>query len=290
MDLLTLKDWSKKQIEEAIALAISIKKNPAKYQNILKGKTLAMIFEKSSTRTRISFEAGMTQLGGHAIYLDPKKTQLEKTELKDEIKSISQYVDIIMARVYDQKQIQDMAKHAEVPIINGLSDLYHPCQILADLVTIKEACGNLNVKIAYIGDGNNVCNSLIIGASKLNIPISVATPPAYTPSKDAIKAGGKNLTLTNPKEAAKDASILYTDTWISMGQEKEKAKRIKAFKDFQVTKSLLGKAFFMHCLPAYRGFEVASNVIDGKQSIIYEQAKNRLYAQNAIILKLLGKV
>ena len=288
-DLVTLQDWSKKDIEQTIDLALKIKKNPINYQHKLKQKTLAMIFEKNSTRTRISFEAGMTQLGGHAIFLDSKKTQLNKTALKDEIKCIEKYVDIIMARVYEHEKIEAMAKFTKIPIINGLSDDFHPCQILADLVTIKETLGTLkNIKIAYIGDGNNVCNSLIIGCSKLQIPISVATPKDFEPKKETIKAAKQFLTLTkNPQQAAKDADIVYTDTWISMGQEKDKKKKLKAFKDFKITKQLLGNAKFMHCLPAHRGYEVEENVIDSKQSIIYQQAENRLYAQNAVMLKLL---
>ncbi len=290
MDLLTLMDWPSKDIAEVIELAIKIKKSPQAFYGKLKGKTLAMIFEKTSTRTRISFEAGMTQLGGHAIYLDPSKTQLGKAELKDEIKCMEKYVDGILARVYAHKKVEQMAAFASIPVINGLSDDFHPCQALADLTTIKEKLGTCKgIKIAYIGDGNNVCNSLIIGAKKMGMQISVATPKGYEPLKKTVVFAGKQLALTHdPAEAAKGADVIYTDTWISMGQEAEKVKRLQAFKGFTVTKKLLGKAYFMHCLPAYRGYEVAPEVIDGKQSIIYQQAENRLYAQNAVLLKLLG--
>lgn len=285
MDLLTLKDWKKEDILYIIDKAIAIKKNPRKYFGVLKGKTLAMLFEKASTRTRISFEAGMTQLGGHAIFIDWETTQLGKADLKDEIQCIDRYVDIIMARVYNHEDIEKMAKYAEKPVINALSDKYHPCQILGDLVTIKEKLGKLDgLKLAYVGDGNNVCNSLIIGCKKVGIKIAVATPKGYGPLEKP------DLLTNNPKEAVKDADVVYTDTWISMGQEEEKKKRMKIFPPYQVNKKLLGKALFMHCLPAYRGYEVTDDVLDSKQSIVFEQAENRLHAQKAIILKLMGKI
>lgn len=285
MHLLTLKNWSKEDIIHIIDEAILIKEDPEKYYKVLKGKTLAMLFEKKSTRTRVSFESGMTQLGGHALFIDWKTTQLGKADLKDEIKCIDRYVDIIMARVYKHKDIEIMAKYAEKPVINALSDKYHPCQILADLMTIKEKFGNFNnLKLAYVGDGNNVCNSLIIGCKKLGIKINVATPKGYEPKEKS------DLLTNDPKKAAKDANILYTDTWISMGQEEEKKKRLKIFPPYQVNKKLLGKALFMHCLPACRGYEVTDDVIDSKQSIVFDQAENRLHAQKAVILKLMGKV
>jgi len=285
MDLLTLKDWIKEDILNIIEEAILIKEDPEKYYNVLKGKTLAMLFEKKSTRTRISFEVGMTQLGGHAIFLDWNTTQLGKADLKDEIKCIDRYADIILARVYKQEDVEKMAKYAQKPVINALSDKYHPCQILADLVTIKEKFKKLEgLKLAYIGDGNNVCNSLIIGCKKLGIKIAVATPKGYEPLEKS------DLLTNNPKEAAKEADVIYTDTWISMGQEKEAKKRKKIFPPYQITKQLLGKALFMHCLPAYRGYEVTDEVIDSKQSIVFDQAENRLHAQKAIILKLMGKI
>ena len=285
MDLLTLKDWKKEDILNLIDEAILVKEDPDKYLKVLKGKTLAMLFEKKSTRTRISFEVGMAQLGGHALFIDWKTTQLGKADLKDEIKCIDRYVDIIMARVYKHKDIEIMAKHTEKPVINALSDKYHPCQILGDLMTIKEKFGKFDgLKLAYVGDGNNVCNSLIIGCKKVGIKINVATPKGYEPLE-------KPDLLTNDTEkAVKNANVVYTDTWISMGQEEEKKKRMKIFPPYQVNKKILGKALFMHCLPAYRGYEVTDDVLDSKQSIVFDQAENRLHAQKAVILKLMGKV
>lgn len=285
MDLLTLKNWKKEDIINVIDKAILIKKNPKKYYNVLKGKTLAMLFEKKSTRTRISFEVGMTQLGGHALFIDWKTTQLGKADLKDEIKCIDRYVDIIMARVYKHEEVELMAKYAEKPIINALSDKYHPCQILADLMTINEKFGKFNgLKLAYVGDGNNVCNSLIIGCKKIGIEIHVAVPKGYEPLEKP------DLLTKDPKEAVKDVDIVYTDTWVSMGQEEEKEKRLKVFPPYQVNKKLLSKALFMHCLPAYRGYEVTDEVIDSKQSVVFNQAENRLHIQKAVILKLMGKI
>ncbi len=285
MDLLTLKDWSKEDILNTIDEALLIKKNLDKYSHVLKGKTLAMLFEKTSTRTRISFEAGMTQLGGHAMFIDFRTTQLGKADLKDEIRCMDRYVDIIMARVYKHDDLERMAEYAEKPVINGLSDRYHPCQILADLLTIREKFGKLEgLKLAYVGDGNNVCNSLIVGCKKVGIKINVATPKGYEPLEKP------DLLTTDPKEAVKYANVVYTDTWVSMGQEKEKEKRLKVFPPYQVNKELLGKALFMHCLPAYRGYEVTDEVLDSKQSIVFDQAENRLHVQKAVILKLMGKI
>lgn len=285
MDLLTLNDWSREEVMSIIDEAILLKEDPEKYYNLLEGKTLAMLFEKKSTRTRISFEVGMAQLGGHALFIDWNTTQLGKADLKDEIKCIDRYVDIIMARVYKHEDVELMAKTADKPVINALSDKYHPCQILADLTTIKEKFGKFDgLKLAYIGDGNNVCNSLIVGCKKVGIKMSVAAPKGYEPLEKP------DLLTNNVKEAVKDADIIYTDTWISMGQEEEKKKRLKIFPPYQVNKKILGNALFMHCLPAYRGYEVTDEVIDSKQSIVFDQAENRLHAQKAVILKLMGKI
>ena len=282
--LIDLKDLTEKEILKIIDLGIKIKKNKKKYSNILKNKTLAMLFEKNSTRTRCSFEAGMNLLGGHAMFLDWKTTQLNKASLKDEIKCIARYVDIVMARVYKQETLEEMAKYSTVPVINALSDKSHPCQILADLMTIKEKFGKLKgLKLAYLGDGNNVCNSLIIGCQKVGINISVASPKGYGPSEKP------DLLTNNPKEAVKDADVIYTDTWVSMGKENEADKRLKIFPAYKVTKQLLGNALFMHCLPAHRGNEMTDEVIDSKQSIVFDQAENRMWAQNALMLVLLNK-
>lgn len=295
MDLLTLKDWSTKDIVSTLQLAYRIKRKPKRFSKVLRNKTLAMLFQKTSTRTRVSFEAAMTQLGGHAQYLDWRTTNLTLGSLKDEIKCIARYVEIIMARVYGHKDIDAIAEASRVPVINGLSDSFHPCQILADLLTIKEKLGKLHdSKLAFVGDGNNVCNSLLLGCSKAGIEISVATPKKYEPDKDVVRIAkklGKVSLFNDPKKAVKGANIVYTDTWVSMGQEKEKKKRLKAFKGFIVDSKLMklsNDAFFMHCLPAHRGFEVTDKVLDSKKSIIFFQAENRLHAQKAIILKCLG--
>lgn len=286
-DLLTLNDLNKKELLDIIDNAIKLKKNKEKYYDILKNKNLAMLFQKPSTRTRVSFEAAMTQLGGHAIFLDWRTTQLAKASLEDEIKCISRYVDIIMARVFGHDIIETIAKASSVPVINGLSDSHHPCQIIADLMTIKEKFGKFEgLKLAYIGDGNNVCNSLILGCLKIGMEIIVSTPRNYEP------AIIKKILTHNPYEAVKGADIVYTDTWVSMGQEKETKKRLKIFKPYQLNKNLLknSKAKIMHCLPAYRGYEITDEILDSKQSIVFEQAENRLHAQKAVILKLLSKL
>ncbi|MBW2989875.1 ornithine carbamoyltransferase [Candidatus Woesearchaeota archaeon] len=285
MNLLTLKEWDKSEVVQMIDEALLVKEDPEKYYSVLKGKTLAMLFEKNSTRTRISFEAGMAQLGGHALFLDWNATQLGKADLKDEIRCIGRYVDIIMARVYKHKDLEVMAENSGKPVINALSELYHPCQALADLLTIKEKFGKLKgLKLAYVGDGNNVCNSLIVGCKKTGIDISVACPKGYEPLEKP------DLLTHDAKEAAKGADVIYTDTWISMGQEQEKKKRMKVFPPYQVNAKLLGKALFMHCLPAYRGYEVTDDVLDSKQSIVFDQAENRLHAQKAVMLKLMMKI
>lgn len=285
-DLLSLNDLKKEELLEIIDKAIEIKKNPSKYSNLLSNKTLAMLFQKTSTRTRLSFEVGMAQLGGHAIFLDWQTTNLKLGSLKDEINCIARYCDLIMARVFAHKDIEDIAKYSDIPVINGLSDDFHPCQAVADLMTIKEKFGKLKgIKLCFVGDGNNVCNSLVQAAEMTGMIMTAATPKGHEPK---IK---KNATVTNdPKQASKDADVIYTDTWVSMGQEKEKEKRINNLKAFQVDKKLLGNALFMHCLPAHRGYEVTDEVIDSKQSIVYDQAENRLHAQKAIILKLLNKI
>lgn len=288
--MLTLKDFNSEEIEYIIDKGIEIKKNPENYSKILKNKTLVMIFQKPSTRTRCSFEVGMTQFGGHGIYLDWNTTQLKKdSSIKDEISCISRYSDIIMGRVFEQKTIEEIAKASKVPVINGLSDKYHPCQILSDLMTIKEKKSNLeDLTLAYVGDGNNVCNSLINGCIKSKIKINVATPKGYEPYEKS-----KYLSLFNePKKAIQDADIIYSDVWVSMGEEAKKDRRLKDFKNFQINKELLGgsDALIMHCLPAYRGYEITDEIIDSKNSIIYEQAENRLHAQKSLILYLLDKI
>lgn len=274
-------DYSKEEILDIINLAIDMKKNPDNYKKKLKNKTLVMWFEKPSLRTRVSFETGMEQLGGHAIYLDTQKTHGDKGAVKDEVKCLSRFSDIIMARVFSHDTILEMIKSSDVPIINGLCDKFHPCQALADLMTVFEQIGE-NATIAYVGDGNNVCNSLIIICKKLGMKINVSTPSDLKPDYEA------DLWSEDPKEAVKDADVVYTDTWVSMGNEENKAEFNAKLKPYQVNSGLIGSKYFMHCLPAVRGNEVTNEVIDSDKSIIYDQAENRMHVQKAVILKLLN--
>jgi len=299
-DLLWLIDISKEDMLRLIFLTDDIKNNRIEVSTSLSGYVLGMIFEKPSTRTRVSFEVAMYQLGGHAIYLPTQTLQLSRGEsLKDTAKVLSRYVDILMARVYRHSSLEELAKYADIPVINGLSDLCHPVQILSDLYTIYEHFGRLSgIKIAYVGDGNNVANSLLAGAAKLGIDISLANPPSYKPSPIYIEyakkfsdiSGAKIELVEDPYEAVKDADVIYTDTFVSMGQESEREERMRVFiPRYQVTMDLLqatGKddIVFMHCLPAHRGEEVLDEVIDSEYSIVYDQAENRLHMQKAILL------
>lgn len=264
----------------------------------LDGKTLAMIFTKSSTRTRVSFETGMYQLGGKALFLSDNDIQIGRGEsIYDTANVLSGMVDGIMIRTFKHSDIEELAKYGSIPVINGLSDDQHPTQALADLLTIKENFGTLKgLKLAYIGDGNNVTASLLQACAKAGMDISCASPKAYTcdskyvnqAKKDAEITGSKIVMTEDPFEAAKDAHVLYADTWTSMGQEDEKAKRVEIFKNYQINKELMAvadkKAIFMHCLPAYRGYEVTADVIDGPQSVIFQEAENRLHAHKAILV------
>ena len=296
MNLLTINDLSKGQIENMITTALSIKHNTKyakKCSHALQGKTIALLFQKQSTRTRLGFEVAMAQLGGNAVYLDYTTTHLKKASLYDEIKCISSCVDAIAARVYSDAELEQMAAYSTKPVINALSDVHHPTQALADLMTIKEVFGHYNVKIAYVGDGNNVCNSLIQICTKLGISLAIATPKGYEPKikelKIKLRKGTVTLT-TNPEHAVKGVDIIYTDTWASMGQEEEKQKRLAAFKGFTVTKKLFAAtnhAKFMHCLPAYRGYEVGEGVIEAKNSIVFTQAENKMHISKALLLKMI---
>ena len=298
IDLLTLDELESKEINNIIDLAIDLKKQQKKGKEkpLLQNKTLAMIFEKPSTRTRVSFETGMFQLGGHALTLSPNDLQLSRGEsIADTAKTLSRYVNVIMARVYDHKLLENLARNSSIPVINGLSDSYHPCQILADFMTIKEHKKNLKkIKIAWIGDGNNVCNSLILGCAKLKIPLSVAVPDGYEPEFDIVKIGKDAEVLEifdNPEAAVKDADVVMTDTFVSI--HNTNSDRVKKFlPKFQVNQSLMNKAkkdaIFMHCLPAKRDQEVTSDVIDGSQSVVWEEAENRLHVQKALLVHLLG--
>ena len=298
IDLLTLDELESKEINNIIDLAIDLKKQQKKGKEkpLLQNKTLAMIFEKPSTRTRVSFETGMFQLGGHALTLSPNDLQLSRGEsIADTAKTLSRYVNVIMARVYDHKLLENLARNSSIPVINGLSDSYHPCQILADFMTIKEHKKNLKkIKIAWIGDGNNVCNSLILGCAKLKIQLSVAVPDGYEPEFDIVKIGKDAEVLEvfdNPEAAVKDADVVMTDTFVSI--HNTNSDRVKKFlPKFQVNQSLMNKAkkdaIFMHCLPAKRDQEVTSDVIDGSQSVVWEEAENRLHVQKALLVHLLG--
>jgi len=298
VDVLTLDELESKEINNIIDLAIDLKKEQKKGKTkpLLQNKTLAMIFEKPSTRTRVSFETGMFQLGGHALTLSPNDLQLSRGEsIGDTAKTLSRYVNVIMARVYDHKSLETFARNSSIPVINGLSDSFHPCQILADLMTIKEHKKNLKkIKIAWIGDGNNVCNSLILGCAKLKIKLSVAIPDGYEPDFDVIKIGKEHEILEvsdNPELAVKDADVVMTDTFVSI--HNTNSDRVKKFlPKFQVTQSLMNKAkkdaIFMHCLPAKRDQEVTSDVIDGPQSVVWDEAENRLHVQKALLVHLLG--
>ena len=298
IDLLTLDELESKEINNIIDLAIDLKKQQKKGNEkpLLQNKTLAMIFEKPSTRTRVSFETGMFQLGGHALTLSPNDLQLSRGEsIADTAKTLSRYVNVIMARVYDHKLLENLARNSSIPVINGLSDSYHPCQILADFMTIKEHKKNLKkIKIAWIGDGNNVCNSLILGCAKLKIQLSVAVPDGYEPEFDIVKIGKDAEVLEvfdNPEAAVKDADVVMTDTFVSI--HNTNSDRVKKFlPKFQVNQSLMNKAkkdaIFMHCLPAKRDQEVTSDVIDGSQSVVWDEAENRLHVQKALLVHLLG--
>ena len=261
------------------------------------GKTLGMLFEKPSLRTRVSFEVGFKQLGGHPMYLSPNEVGIGKREKPSDVAQVlSRFVNIISYRAFSSKNVRELAEHATIPVINALDDLEHPCQIMADLLTIKEHKKDFQRKLTYIGDGNNVCNSLLLGASLVGMDISVATPKGYGPNKTILQQAQSisektwcTVEYTNdPEEAVKGADIIYTDTWVSMGDETEKEKRMKDFQDFQVNKALAKGAdddyIFMHCLPAHRGEEVTSEIIDGPHSVIFDEAENRMHAQKAVML------
>jgi len=264
---------------------------------LLKGKTLGMIFAKPSTRTRVSFETAMTQLGGHAIYMGMGDLQLGRGEtIADTSRTLSRYVDAVMARLFKHEDIVELARNSSVPVVNGLTDLLHPCQTLADLQTIREKKGRLKgLKLAWVGDGNNVCNSLLLGCTLVGMNISAACPKGYEPSaeiveqarKNAKRSGAKLEIINDPKKAVEGADVVYTDVFVSMGQEAERERRVRDFKGYQVNGELLKRAkkdvIFMHCLPAHRGEEVAAEVIDGPHSVVFDQAENRLHAQKAVL-------
>ena len=301
--LVSLKDYTRAEIEEIFDLARRVKADPGAYSQALRGKSLGMIFQKPSTRTRVSFEVGMFQLGGHALNLGADEIQLHRGEtVADTARVLSRYVDGIMARVFSHEDLVEMTRHATVPVINGLSDLLHPVQALADFFTLLERRGRLEgLSLAYVGDGNNMCQALMIGAVKLGIAMRVGAPGGYEPNQLIVKSAAREaqklkapppLVTADPMEAVQGADAVYTDVWTSMGQEAEAEARKQAFQGYTVTPELMAAAapdaVFMHCLPAHRGEEVAAEVIDGPQSVVLEQVENRLHVQKAILMLLMG--
>ena len=294
--LLKLMDLSQQEITEILNLADQLKyekKNGIKH-HILEGKTLGLIFEKSSTRTRVSFEVGMYDLGGNALFLSSRDLQIGRGEpVQDTARVLSRYLDGIMIRTFAQQEVEDLAKYGSIPIINGLTDYCHPCQVLADLMTIREHKGSLvGKKLCYIGDGNNMTNSLIVGGIKMGMAVSVACPKGYEPDMEIMKWATENGTFVctdNIFEAAKDADVLYTDVWASMGQEAEAEKRKKIFKSYQINSDVMAvahpEAMVMHCLPAHRGEEITEEVLEAHANEIFDEAENRLHAQKAVLVK-----
>ncbi len=302
---LTLQDFTAEEIRTILDLAAKLKEKQRRGEThpLLPGKTLAMIFQKPSTRTRVSFEVGMWQLGGSALFLSSQELQMGRGEpVKDTAAVLSRYVDGIMIRTFDQREVEELAAFASVPVINGLTDLLHPCQVLADLLTVEEKTGCLKgIKLAYLGDGNNVAHSLMIGCSKMGLDIAIATPHHYRPSSqieekaraNALESGSRIMVTSDPLEAVKNARVIYTDVWASMGQEEEKQARRAIFGPYQVNERIVDAAapevLVMHCLPAYRGEEITAGVLESECSIVLDQAENRLHAQKGLMALLMGK-
>lgn len=302
-DFLSMKELNLEEINQIFELAQKVKKSPQEFKHSLEGKSIVLIFEKPSNRTRVSFEAGIWQLGGQSIYLSPSDISLGSREaIKDVARSLSRYVNAIILRTFSHAILEEMAAYASISVINGLTDLLHPCQALSDIFTLKEKFGELKGKtLSFIGDGNNVCHSLLYCCSKVGMNMNIATPKKYEADKCIIEeargiakqSGGEIHIFDYPQSAVKGADVIYTDVWASMGKEKETKKRNKIFANFQVNRKLLQYApsncLIMHCLPAHRGLEITDEVIDSKQSIVFDQAENRLHVQKAILINLLGK-
>ena len=303
--LISIHDLTADQVRGLFRLAADVKANPAKYETALHRRSLGMIFQKSSTRTRVSFETGMVQLGGHALFLSSRDIQLGRGEtIHDTAKVLSRYLDGIMARTFSHQDVVDLARFGTVPVINGLTDDLHPCQALTDYFTLSEIFGGYEGlagrKIAYVGDGNNMCHSLLLGAAKVGMDIAVACPQGYDPKPDYLdlaRADGEAVGITieivrDPREAAAGASAVYTDVFASMGQEDQQAERLKAFEGYRVDAAVMAEAakdaVFLHCLPCHRGEEVSAEVADGPQSRIFDEAENRLHTQKAIMLWAMG--
>ncbi len=302
-DLISVKELTAKDIKDIFDLTDRLKKNKLGFRHVLSGKTLALIFQKPSNRTRVSFEVGMYQLGGYSLYLGPDQINLGVREsVKDVAKTLSRYVDAIVLRTFEHRNVLEMAQYSDKPVINGLSDSSHPCQALTDVYTVKEKLKDLKGRtLVYVGDGNNVCNSLLCTCARVGLSMKVASPSGYEPQDSLFKeakrwgkATGAAFELFHePKVAVRVADIIYTDLWVRKVQEKEAASRKKAFRSFQVNKDLVRLAkphvLIMHCLPAHRGQEITDEVLDGKNSVVFDQAENRMHVQKAILMILLGK-
>ncbi|WP_292521189.1 ornithine carbamoyltransferase [Methanoculleus sp.] len=299
-DFLSIIDIDEFELESIVADAMRLKrlKSAGAAHEFLGGKSLGMIFEKASTRTRVSFEVGMTDLGGHALFLNPQDMQLGRgEEVRDTARVLARYVDAVMIRAYSHATIEEFARYSTVPVINGLSDRLHPCQVLADIMTLSERFGDLHdLKLAWVGDGNNVCNSWILSSALTGMEIVVASPDGYQPKVEVIDLararGARVSVVTDPAEAARDADVLYTDIWVSMGDEQERAERLRALKNYTIDSRLLAQAsddaLVMHCLPAHRGEEITDEVMEGPQSVVWDQAENRLHAQKALLVRLIA--
>jgi ornithine carbamoyltransferase len=300
--LVSLRDWSGRDILEALDLAAAMKRRPAAHARALAGRSLALLFEKPSLRTRATFEVAMTQLGGHAVYFAPADISLGKREsVPDVARNLGRWVDLIAARVFEHQKVVDLAAHARVPVINALSDFSHPCQALADYLTMRERCGSLRGRqLVYVGDGNNVAHSLLLGGAALGVHVRVVTPPGYEPDKgvvararEAAQPTGARIEIArDPQVGVRGADVVYTDVWASMGQEAQALQRQGVFRPYQVNRALMEeagpRALFMHCLPAHRGEEVTDEVADSERSVIFDQAENRLHTQKAIMVLLHG--
>ena len=302
-DFLTIQDITNEEMQHLLDSALAFKAKKGEMANDLSGKAVALLFQKPSNRTRVSFEIAVWQLGGKCIYLAPQEIDLGKREsVSDVAQTLSRYLDCIVARTYTHTDVVELAKHSSAVIINGLSDLFHPCQGVADILTIQEKMGKKNkALVAYIGDGNNVCHSLMLGCARVGFDMNIATPKKYEPAakvvafaKKICQQTGAQIKLTaDPQKAVQGANVIYSDVWVSMGQEAETKKRIKDFQGFQINKELVKTAdknyLFMHCLPAHRGLEVTADIIDGPHAVVFDQAENRLHAQKAILSFLLGE-
>ena len=299
-DLLSIRDLDPPDLVRLLGDSARMKKNRGTEaeRRVLAGKCLAMVFEKASTRTRVSFEVGMEELGGHAIFLNPKDLQLGRgEEIRDMARVMSRYVAGVMIRAFAHGTIEEFARHATVPVVNGLSDREHPCQILGDLLTLREHFGKTDgLRVAWIGDGNNVCASLVLASGMAGLELTVASPARFRPDRgivEAARASGAEIRLVaDPREAARDADALYTDVWVSMGEEAERAERLAAFRGYTIDEQLLSlaspDAVVLHCLPAHRGEEITDEVLEGPQSIVWDQAENRLHTEKALLAALLG--